>query len=152
MFMSAYEGTHRVTIPHPDKEYWVELRKHLTHGATEKSASALQTLAMVDGKPLPKPDVFKSRAELVLASIVGWNLDDEHGVWPLNMQSIRRLPDAVFDLLHDAVEESNKSTTAERRQFPDGGVGGDPDGDGGTAEPADVPDRAAAVAAPRSEA
>jgi hypothetical protein len=153
-FMSAYDGTHRVTIPHPDTEYWVEIRDHLSHGATERSTAALQALTMVDGKPCPVPDVYKSRAETVLASIVTWNLDDDNGtVWPVNMQSLRRLPDSVFSLLHDAVEESNKPRpAAEQARFHGEGVVGDPDGDAGAPVDGDVPGGAGAVEATGSEA
>jgi hypothetical protein len=153
-FLSAYEGTYRITIPHPDREYWVELRKHLQHGATEKSAAALQSVSVVDGKPQMRPDVWRSRTEMVCASIVNWNLDDPNGtVWPINIQSVRRLPEAVFDQIHDAIEESNKPLTpAERAQFPDEGSGGDQDGLGGAGEPVDVPDGAGTVAATWSEA
>lgn len=153
-FMSAYDGTHRVVIPHPDKEYWVDLKNHLTHGATEKSTAALQQLTMVDGKPCPAPDVFKSQAELVLASVVAWNFDDDNGtVWPINMQNLRRLPDSVFTLLHRAVEVSNAPDgPQERLRFPDEGPVGDSHGLGGAAFPVDVPAGAAAVAAPWPEA
>lgn len=152
-FLSAYDGTHRITIPHPDKDYWVVLRKHLPHGATERSTAALQTMSIVGGKPCPAPDVYKSHSELVHASIVEWNLDDDNGtVWPLNMQSVRRLPEAVFDLLHDAVLESNKTRSVEeQRRFPGEGVVGDPVGDSGPAEPVDVPAAAGTVAAPWGE-
>jgi hypothetical protein len=153
-FLSAYDGTHRVVIPHPDREYWVELKKHVSHGATEKSQLALQEMEIVNGKAMPAPNVFKSQAELVLASILDWNLDDDNGhVWPLNMQSIRRLPDSVFTLLHQAVLESNKAESPEERaRFRQPSLSGDPHGDSGSPEPVDVPDGAAAVAAPWSEA
>lgn len=153
-FMSAYEGTHRIAIPHPDKEYWVDLKQHLTHGATEKSAAALQAMELVDGKPRPAPDVFRSRSETVLASIIGWNLDDDNGVvWPINMQSVRRLPDSVFDLLHEAIAESNKPrAAAEQARFHGEVVGGDPDGDTGAPVVGDVPAGAGAVEAAGPEA
>lgn len=153
-FMSAYDGTHKVLIPHPDKEYWVELKKNLSHGATERSAAALQAMSLVDGKPRPAPDVFKSRSETVLASIVTWNLDDDNGtVWPVNMQSVRRLPDAVFTQIHEAVEESNKPRpAAEQARFHGEGVVGDPDEDAGAPVDVDVPAGAGAVEAAWAEA
>ncbi|MHA6764679.1 hypothetical protein [Streptacidiphilus sp. PAMC 29251] len=152
--MSAYDGTHRITIPHPEKEYWVELKQHLTHGATEKSATALQAMTVVDGKPRPAPDVFRSRSETVLASIIGWNLDDANGtVWPINMQSLRGLPDSVFSLIHEAVEESNKPRpAAEQARFHGEGGVGDPDGDSGAPVDVDVPAGAGAVEAAGAEA
>ncbi len=151
-FFSAYVGTHRVILNHPapEKEYWVELQKYLTHGSTQKAESHLQKLTMVDGKPCPAPDIWAAQAEKVLASIVAWNLDDDNGMTaPLNMQTIRRLPDKVFDQLLAAVEETNKADgEAERRRFPDEGELGDPDGDVGPTVPGDVPAEAGAVGAP----
>ncbi len=153
-FMSAYDGTHRVTIPHPDGDYWVELKKHLTHGAAERSVAALQGLEVVDGKARSKADIYRSHMERVLASIVAWNLDDDNGqVWPINQQSLRRLPDSVFDLLFEAVDRSNApEAKAERTRFPDEGDGGDSDGDPWAGEPGDVPDGTGAVEAPGFEA
>jgi hypothetical protein len=151
-FFSAYAGTHRITIEHPDPEktYWVELQKYLTRGATQKAESHLQKLTMVDGKPCPAPDVWSSQAEKVLASVLAWNFDDDSGMTaPINMQTIRRLPEVVFDQLLAAVEETNEpDAPAERRRFPDEGIVGDPDGDAGASELGDVPVEAGAVGAP----
>ena len=153
-FMSAYDGTHRIVIPHPDGDYWVELKKHLTHGAAERSVAALQGLEVVDGKARSKADVYRHQMERVLASIVSWNLDDDNGqVWPINQQSLRRLPDAVFDLLFEAVDRSNAPEgKAERTRFPDEGAVGDSDGDAGAAEPVDLLGGGGAVEAPWTEA
>lgn len=153
-FLSAYSGTYRITIPHPDKEYWIDLKKHLTQGATEKAGAHMQAVTIIDGKPCPKPDAIRMRQELVLASIAGWNLDDDNGtVWPINLQSVRRLPEAVFERIFAQVEKSNEQLPSqERAQFPDEGAGGDPARVGGPAVAADVPDGAAAVAAPWAEA
>lgn len=153
-FLSAYEGVDRLAIPHPEKDYWVDVKRHVTHGATEKSAAALQGVVLVEGKAKPTPDVFKSQSELVLASVENWNLDDDNGqVWPINMQSIRRLPEAVFDQIHDAVKESNKpQTAAERRKFPDVDADGDQVRERGTAQPVDVLGGAGAMEAPGVEA
>jgi hypothetical protein len=108
----------------------------------------------VDGKARSKADIYRSHMERVLASIVAWNLDDDNGqVWPINQQSLRRLPDSVFDLLFEAVDRSNAPEgKAERTRFPDEGDGGDSDGDAWAGEPGDVPDGAGAVEAPGLEA
>lgn len=153
-FLSAYDGVDRLVIEHPEKDYWVDVRRHITHGATEKSASALQGVELVEGKAKPTPDVYKSQSELVLASVADWNLDDDNGtVWPINMQSIRRLPEAVFDQIHDAVKASNKPQgPAERRKFPDVGADGDQVGDRGATIPVDVLGGAGAMEAPGPEA
>lgn len=153
-FLSAYDGTYRITIPHPDKEYWIDLKKHLTQGDTEKAGVHMQAVTIVKGQPCPTPDAIRMRQELVLASIAGWNLDDDNGtVWPLNIGSVRRLPEAVFERLYAQVEKSNEQLSPqERAQFPDEGAGGDPARDGGAAVAADVLDGTAVVAAPGVEA
>lgn len=157
-FLTAYDGTHRVAIPHPDPnvEYWVDLKKYLSHGATEKAALALQEMELHQGRPQPAPNVFKQQSELVFASILGWNLDDDNGtVWPINMQSIRRLPGEVFKLLHDEVEKLNgPRSPQEQAQFRAEDLGGDPVAGGGvdTAGAVDVPGAAGVLEAPGTEA
>lgn len=150
-FLSAYSGVRRIAVGDPDGEYWVDLREHLSQGGKEKGDRALQQMSVVGGKPQLSPDVVEFRQQLVLASIDNWNLDDDNGqVWPLNMHSVKRLPASVFDELWAVVDESNKPrSSVERRQFPAGGVGGDPDGDGdGAGVPVDVPVEAGVLAAP----
>jgi hypothetical protein len=156
-FLSAYDGVKRISIPHPDpaKDYWVDLKSYLSLGATERSAQALQEMEIVGGKPRPAPNVYKHESERVLASVLGWNLDDDNGtVWPVNMQSVRRLPESVFELLKAEVNETNRPRTPEEQaQFPAAGEGGDSEaGDGGAAEPVDVPGEAGPVAAAGVEA
>lgn len=149
-FLSAYSGVRRVEIGDPDSKYWVDIKEHLSQGAKEKGDRALQQTHVVDGKAQMTPDVVEFRQQLVLASIDGWNLDDDNGiVWPINMQNVKRLPAAVFDELWTVVDETNVPlSTAERRRFPAGDLGGDPDGDAGAGGPVDVLDSAAVLAAP----
>lgn len=156
-FLSAYEGTERVPVPHPETdEYWVELRKYLLHGATEKAALALQEMEMVAGRPQPAPNLRKSQDERLLASIVAWNIGDSPTgtPWPINLQSIKRLPEPVFDVLHAKVEELNRPRTKqEQAQFPAADSGSDPEsGDGGAPGAVDVPGGEGAVAAAWPEA
>lgn len=151
-FLSAYSGVRRVEIGprEPDGVYWVDLREHLSQGSKEKGDRALQTMHVVNGRPQVTPDVVEYRQQLVLASIADWNLDDDNGqTWPVNMQSVKRLPGSVFDQLWAVIDETNAPlSTEERRRFPAGGLGGDPDGVGGAAVPVDVLDPAAVLAAP----
>jgi hypothetical protein len=149
-FLSAYDGTHRVPIPHdnPDDptEYWVDLKKHLTFGNTEKAQVALQEMELVNGTPRPAPNVFKQKAEKVLAAIVTWNLTDRNDtLLPVNMQSLRSLPEHVVELLHAEVEKSSGPRSKEEQaQFPAADRGGDQVAGGGV-------DAAGAVDVPGAE-
>lgn len=157
-FLSAYDGTHLVKLPHPDpsKDYWVKLKKYVSHGATEKAAVALQEMELVGGRPQPAPNVYKHDAEKVLAAIEDWNLDDDNGhVWPINMQSIRRLPEDVFELLKAEVEKTNgPRSPQEQAQFRAADLGGDPVAGGGvdSAGVVDVPGVAGVLEAPGAPA
>lgn len=139
-FLSAYEGTRRVPIGDPSRGYWIELREVLSQGAKEKAERALSRKISMDGNVESQLDTVAYRQEMVLASIVGWNLDDDNGVvWPINMQNLRRLPGAVYEQVWKVVNELNSPDDAEeRRRFPDGSDVSDSVGVGGTAESGDV--------------
>jgi hypothetical protein len=153
-FLSAYEGTERFKIDHPEKDYWIDLKQYISQAEKEKAEREIQTMRVVDGKPVMTPDIVKAQQLLVLASIADWNLDDANGtVWPIDMAHVRKLPDVVYDQLLKKVDVLTKpAPAAEKARFPGEGVVGDPDGDARAAVTADVPDGAAAVAAPWSEA
>lgn len=152
-FLSAYSGTQRLTIGDPERGYWVELREMLSQGAKEKAEQALQGRQRINGGDvITQMDVARYRQLMVLASIKDWNLDDDNKqVWPINLQSVQRLPGIVFDELWKFVDSSNEPRpAAEQRQFPDSGDDGREDGTGRTAEPGDVLDGAPALEAPWS--
>lgn len=143
-FMSAYDSTRRITIPHPDTEYWVDLREHISLAAKDAADRLL-----ANGKRVLDPrtndvtvtqDMVAWRHALVLAHIKAWNLDDEQGrVWPVDAVHVKKLPSTVFDLLFQEVDElAAPLTREEQRRFPDVGVGGDPDGDAGASVAADA--------------
>lgn len=140
-FLSAYEGVTRVPLGDPDRGYWADLHDHVSQGGRESADRALQGVTIVGKQVQPTPDVVLARQRLVLAHIKEWNIDDETGIWPITLASIKRLPDDVFNTLLAIVDsaEGVKATAKERAAFPGAGVGGDPDGDGGAAEPVDVP-------------
>jgi hypothetical protein len=150
-FLSAYSGITRVEVGDPEGKYWIDIRQHLSHGQQEAGERALANVVINEKGREVKPDTVKYRQTLLLASIADWNLADEDDgpIWPLNLQSVKRLPGVVFDQLWELIDESNGARTkAESRQFPAGGVGGDPDGGTGAAESVDVLDEAAVLAAP----
>lgn len=147
-FLSAYSSTRRVDIGDPARGYWVELREVLSQGAKEKAEQALMGRQHVNGGDVVvNMDVARYRQLMVLASIKDWNLDDDNGqVWPLNLQSVQRLPGVVFDQLWSIVDGSNEPRgAAEQRQFPDGRDDGDQVGPERAGEPGPVLAEAAGV-------
>lgn len=147
-FLSAYSGTQRITIGDPERGYWVELREMLSQGAKEKAEQALQGRQRINGGDvITQMDVARYRQLMVLASVKDWNLDDDNKqVWPINLQSVQRLPGVVFDELWKFVDASNEPRPApEQRRFPDGSDDGRPVGEGGSAVAGDVLDGAPAL-------
>lgn len=111
-FLSAYSGVVRLVVSKDgDKEYWVDLKKYLSQGGQETAEAAMTRVEVVNNSPVVKPDVAKYRKLMVLAAIDDWNMDDEGGkVWPINLQSISRLPLPVFNLLWLQVQQNNSET------------------------------------------
>jgi hypothetical protein len=131
-FLSAFGDVKRITL---DKErgYWVDLKEHVSQGDRETAQRSLESVVVVDGKTNISPDVTTWREQMVLATIAGWNLDDDNGIWPITLDSVKRLPGTVFDMLWVEVEklgEIRKGTA--QQEFRDGTVGGDQDGDAGS--------------------
>lgn len=152
-FLSAYEGTQRVVID-PERNYWVELREVLSQGARQKAEQELMGRQQLNGNDvLMKMDVVGYRQAMLLASIKDWNLDDDNGrVWPINQQSVQRLPGPVFDQLWSIVDKSNAPrSVAEQRQFHGAGSDGGADGTWSAGESEPVLAQAAGVDQARDE-
>lgn len=139
-FLSAYDTVRRVPIPHPDpaKEYWVDLREHISLAKKDQVDRALannrQTVDQATRQVTIAPDYVSWRHQLILAHIADWNLDDAEGkTWPINEQYVKQLPSDIFDLLFQIVNEelAAPASKEEQRRFPDGGGSGDPLGEEG---------------------
>jgi hypothetical protein len=152
-FLDDYCDTRRVPVGAPDRGYWVELRTTLLQG--DKAAAER---ALISGRIRPgdgaemNMDHVAYREKMLLASIVAWNLDDPDGtVWPVTLESVRRLPSLEFDRLAKLVDEMNAPPSKEEtRQFPDERSGGDPHGERRPAITGQVLARDGAVEAPRA--
>lgn len=140
-FLSAYSGTRKIDV---GGGYWVEIKECLSIAEKNLCERALMSSPVVDmsGRGSAKVDSVAFRNAMMSASIVDWNLDEDNGdIWPLFPQAVKdaniaRLPGPVFDQIWLVVDESNgPRERADAVRFPDAGVVGDPDGNGGSAEP-----------------
>jgi len=152
-FLSAYSSTQKIDV---GDGYWIEVRECLPIMDKQRAEKALASSPRVDmsGNGSVSLDTVAFHNEMIAASIVNWNLDDDNGqVWALTPESVKRvnisrLPAPVFDQVWDVVDKLNgPRETAEKVRFPEPGVGSDQVGDGGTAEPSDVRAGAAVLAA-----
>lgn len=150
-FLSAYSGTRKVHIPHPDRDYWVVLKETLSVGAKEDAERALTNGRISTEGVEMTMDTVSYAQMMVLSSIVEWNLDNEDGtIWPITLESVKRLPDLEFSRLRKMIDEMNSpDKPEERRRFPDGVVGIDTDADGRTTIVGHVLDGAGTVEASR---
>lgn len=152
-FLSAYSGTKKIDV---GGGYWIEVRECLPIVDKQRAEKALASSPRVDmaGNGSISLDTVAFHNEMLSASIVAWNLDDEDGqVWLLEPDHIKRaniarLPAPVFDQVWAVVNELNgPRETSDKVRFPEPGVGGDQDGDGRPAVVADVRTGTAALAA-----
>lgn len=155
---SGYEGTQRIDL---GNGYWADVKKCLTTEEKARVDDLLGGKQQVDvsaQRQLATLDYSAMRAEMVVQSLVAWNIDDEKGdTWPLLPEapppgrpypansvrriSVARLPSPVFDQIYLVCDELNSPRKgADAVTFPDGPVGGDQDGDPGAAGPGPVPD------------
>lgn len=156
-FLSAYSDTKTIDV---GNGYWIKIKTCLS-AAEKQRADKLLASPVIDstGRQEAALDLPAFQNEMVTASIVDWNLDEDNGaIWglapdPVKRKNVARLPSPVFSQVLAAVDELNApQKPADRQRFPDGGVGGDPDGDAGAAVVVDVPAGAGAVEAPRDAA
>ena len=154
MLFRSYSGTQKVDV---GGGYWIEVRECLPIVDKQRAEKALASAPRVDmtGNGTISLDTVAFHNEMLGASIVDWNLDDDNGqVWALTPDSLKRsnisrLPAPVFDQVWEVVNDLNgPRETADKVRFPEPGISGDQVGDGGPGVTADVRAGAAAVAAP----
>lgn len=153
-FLDDYSGTERIDV---GKGYWVDIKLCLSREEKRDANKYMSRMAAVQDDKTDKmvtravPDIERYRDEVVLASIVDWNLDDKDGVWQLSPPSakrknVNRLPEAVFDKVYKRANELNKSPEVdEQKTFRDDAEQRDHDADAvdeGAGDPGEVPDGA----------
>lgn len=150
---SGYDGTERIDLA---PGYWAELKKCLSEeeaGWAEAAMMGKVRAEMSENRQYADLDTRAGRVELVVQSLMSWNLADDDGTpWSLEgirgirpglnpfppgcdrRKSVARLPSPIFDKIWAKCDELNAPRTpAEAATFPDPAVSGDPDGDGGAA-------------------
>lgn len=174
-FLAAYEGTERIDL---GRGFWADVKKCLStaemgHVEATMGSGRQKVDVSNGGRQFAELDIRASWLELVVQSLVEWNLteDDDRTVWPLDAgshpvkpgdnpyprgcprrRSVNRLPDPVFKQIWKVCDELNSPQQgAEAASFPEQDELGDPDGDAGASDPGAVPDRTGAVAAVRAD-
>lgn len=165
-FLSEYEGTEQIDL---GGGYWVEVKKCLSRAEMAHMEAVMGGRQRVEvkegGHQFAELDTGAGRTELVVWSLVAWNLDDPDGtIWPLDgvdkggrvtyppgclrRQSVGRLPGKVFDQIWKVCNTLNgqKEGPAAQAAFPGPDELGDPDGDGSAAGAGPVPDGAGVLA------
>jgi hypothetical protein len=169
---SGYTGTETIDL---GNGYHAEVKKclsaaEMTYVENTLGAGKQKIDVSNGGRQFAELDLRASWTEMVVQSLVSWNLDEDdgHTPWPLDAggkfagrggenpyppgcprrQSVARLPDPVFKVIWQKCDELNSPKRgAEAASFPEQDERGDPDGDTGAAGPAAVPDRAGVLAA-----
>lgn len=148
----GYDGITRIDL---GQGYWCDVKNCLT--ADEKRhvddlLGAKQRIDVQGGAQFADMDFTAMQQEMVVSSLVAWNITDPDGsVWMLTPDrppngkpypenalrriSVRRLPAPVFAQIYEVCNNLNAPRSGDEAvTFPDGPVGGDTDGDGGTGE------------------
>lgn len=161
---AGYDGTEKIDLGHG---YWAEVKRCLNTtemGMVENvMGGGRQTIDVSQGgKRFAELNIRASRVEMVVQSIVSWNVDDDSGQpWPLDgvpdpksgnihyppgclrRQSVAKLPGPVFDQIWKVCDDLNSPLAGQAAAgFPGQPVSSDPDGGDGTAGAAAVPDGA----------
>ena len=144
-----YDGTTTIDL---GKGYWVKVKNCLSeeeYGFVNNLLGGKQRIDVAGQKQYAEMDYTASRQEMLVMSIVDWNITDPSGeVWPLLPEerqpgkpfpagslrrvSVGRLPSSVSSVIWAKCDELNAPRSSdEAAQFPDPAVSGDTDGDAG---------------------
>lgn len=161
-FLSHYDGTERIDL---GDGYWVDVKKCLSHTELQFAQAMMgagRQNVDLSGRQFATIDMNAFETELIVQSLVDWNIDDPDGtIWPLDAghdrrrpgdlnpypqgcprrQSVARLPAPVTAVIFARCNELNGPLSkTEQARFPDPDGGGDPGWDGGTPGTSVVPD------------
>ena len=155
---AGYDGAETI---HLGSGYWVRVKKCLTEAEMSRVEALLgggrQRVEITGESRFGEVDLHGSRVELVVASIIDWNIDGppvtkDGAQWPLEpgkgpwspgcqrRQSVAALPAPVFQAIWERCDELNAHRdSTEQAQFRDRSGGGDQDGGQRPANAPEVP-------------
>jgi len=146
-FLSAWDEYERVDVSDltgdPEGTWWVDIKKCLTHEEADQvmrklmraTADGLARDGSVTISPERVDATLDHQSDLVLMSVVRWNLTDNNNqILPHDnkaqlQESLGLLPTTVYDKILKAVMEANTETKEEVASFPAGGKGSDQAGE-----------------------
>lgn len=157
-FLSAWDGATRIDVSDlagdPPGTWWVDLKRCLTHEEAEAVMRALAGKAIdVDNtagenakirSKLSMDTVIDHQEDLVLMSILSWNLTDRDGtLLPFHpteelKESLSHIPSPVYDRIAEAVMAANSETREEAKTFPAAGSGSSENADDDTSDDREV--------------
>ena len=148
-FLSAYDGVERIDL---GRDYWVDVKKCLSHAELQRTQAKMgagRQTVVATGRQYATSDMNAFENEMIVLSVVDWNLDDADGQkWPLQPEaarraSVARLPASVAAAIFQRCNELNgPRSNREAASFPGEGVGGDSGGQPGADGVGELPDPA----------
>ena len=119
-FLDLYDGVRRIDIDAPDgSTFWVDVKEHLSKADTAEAQAALMEAEAVDGENY-RADVNTAAYQevLVTRAIKAWNLTGhDNAVMEVNRESVRSLPEGVFNTIYAAVRP--KAASKEEKSKDD---------------------------------
>lgn len=105
--------TTRYPLPSDPTTYWVELRDKLTYGDV-KAASKGAVSTGPDGQPVI--DNFMVSDNMMIAYIVGWNIDDDNlQILPITIDSLNKLDGVDVDFIANKMAATRTAAETEQK-------------------------------------
>ncbi len=122
-FLSQWDRVERVYV---DDKYWIDVQACLPSDEYDRIVAA----AMKENGDDSAGIGLSMLKEMIYASVVDWNLDDDEGrKFPIDPHTIRSVlrqsPAFVMNALREKVNAGNTRSTEEAKTFPDDSKRGD---------------------------
>ena len=147
-FLSAWDQEDRIDVSDlagaPLGTWWVDVKRTLSHAENELVMKRLMKQTVKIAQTGSKPEIttegvsvdgiLSHQTDLVVASIVAWNLTDSNDqplpVMPKEalLDSLNKLPATVFDRIAQVVMDANTEKPEEVATFHLGSISGNQDG------------------------